>query len=176
MLQHAINFATLCHNNQKRKYTNEPYIVHPLAVSYLIKEDYTFTGSVLDTAMCIAILHDTFEDSIITEDCLLDNFGPVITSGILDLTNRYTKNNYPDFNRIQRKSAEAGRLAETSSMIQTIKLADLIDNIRSIVEFDKGFAKIYLEEKKFLLNVLRKASPYMKDLAIKSLDNALLKL
>ncbi|HET8688145.1 MAG TPA: hypothetical protein VFM18_16035, partial [Methanosarcina sp.] len=41
-----------------------------------------------------------------------------------------------------------------SPQAKTIKLADLIDNTSSIVEHDKDFAKIYLAEKKLLLEVL----------------------
>ena len=38
---------------------------------------------------------------------------------------------------------------------KTIKLADLIDNTKSIVEHDPRFAKVYLEEKRLLLEVLK---------------------
>jgi hypothetical protein len=37
---------------------------------------------------------------------------------------------------------------------QTVKLADLIANSRSIMAHDPAFAKIYLEEKRMLLEVL----------------------
>ena len=37
---------------------------------------------------------------------------------------------------------------------KTIKLADLIDNSKSILEYDPKFAKVYMAEKKLLLEVL----------------------
>ncbi len=39
---------------------------------------------------------------------------------------------------------------------QTIKLADLISNTRSIMEHDEAFAKTYLVEKRLLLEVMDK--------------------
>jgi hypothetical protein len=45
-------------------------------------------------------------------------------------------------------------LAGASPRAKTIKLADLIDNSRSIVERDPDFAKVYLAEKRELLAVL----------------------
>jgi hypothetical protein len=39
---------------------------------------------------------------------------------------------------------------------QTIKLADLISNTRSIMEHDEAFAKTYLAEKRLLLEVMTK--------------------
>jgi hypothetical protein len=49
--------------------------------------------------------------------------------------------------------------AAAPAAAQTIKVADLISNTRSIVAHDPGFAKVYLEEKRMLLEVLTKADP-----------------
>ena len=37
MLDEVLKFATKAHSSQKRKYTGEPYIVHPIAVSEIVK-------------------------------------------------------------------------------------------------------------------------------------------
>ena len=42
---------------------------------------------------------------------------------------------------------------------QTIKLADLISNSRSIMAHDPNFARTYLEEKRMLLEVMTKGDP-----------------
>jgi hypothetical protein len=44
--------------------------------------------------------------------------------------------------------------AEAPAEAQTIKLADLISNSRSIMAHDPAFAKTYLEEKRLLLAVM----------------------
>jgi hypothetical protein len=44
--------------------------------------------------------------------------------------------------------------AEAPAEAQTVKLADLISNSKSIMEHDPKFAKTYLEEKRLLLAVM----------------------
>jgi hypothetical protein len=46
--------------------------------------------------------------------------------------------------------------AEAPAEAQTIKLADLISNSKSIMEHDPAFAKTYLEEKRMMLAVMTK--------------------
>jgi len=57
------------------------------------------------------------------------------------------------------------RLSKASASVQTIKVADMIDNTESIVAHDPKFAKIYLEEKRLLLDVLTKADASLVDVA-----------
>ena len=47
-------------------------------------------------------------------------------------------------------------MAGVGTPAQTIKLADLIDNSASITKYDPKFAKVYMKEKKDLLEVLDK--------------------
>ena len=58
----CLNIATKAHKGQFRKYSNLPYIVHPIAVAS------NFNNKKLK---CAAILHDVIEDTEITEDELL---------------------------------------------------------------------------------------------------------
>ena len=43
----AVKFATVAHGDQKRKYTDDPYIVHPLAVAELVKSTENHTEEML---------------------------------------------------------------------------------------------------------------------------------
>jgi hypothetical protein len=52
---------------------------------------------------------------------------------------------------------------------QTIKLADLISNTRSIMEHDEAFARTYLEEKRLLLEVMTKADAGLMAIAKKQI-------
>ncbi|WP_052465132.1 hypothetical protein [Geoalkalibacter subterraneus] len=76
-----------------------------------------------------------------------------------------------DGNRATRKAIDRAHTAKASPQAQTIKLADLIDNSRSIVERDPGFAKVYLKEKSLLLEVLQQGDPKLLTVARKFLDN-----
>jgi hypothetical protein len=62
-------------------------------------------------------------------------------------------------NRAARKAIDRAHTASASAAAKTLKLADLIDNSRSILERDPGFARVYIEEKRLLLEVLREGDP-----------------
>ena len=59
-----------------------------------------------------------------------------------------------DGNRARRKAIDREHTARAPAEVQTIKLADLISNSRSIMQHDPEFARVYLEEKRLLLEVL----------------------
>ncbi len=54
------------------------------------------------------------------------------------------------------KAMDRAHTAEAPAEAQTVKLADLISNSKSIVQHDPEFAKTYLEEKRMLLAVMTK--------------------
>jgi hypothetical protein len=77
-----------------------------------------------------------------------------------------------DGNRAKRKNMDREHIAKASLQAKTIKLADLIDNTRSIVEHDPKFAKVYLTEKALLLEVLREGDSFLWSMAHKILLNS----
>lgn len=147
MIWDAIIFATNKHQGQKRKYTGEDYIVHPLAVAKLVSQCQEAT-----TNMIIAsILHDTVEDCNVTLKEIEIRFGQRVS----ELVEMLTDVSKPeDGNRETRKRIDREHTAKAHSDAKTIKLADLIDNTKSIVEHAPDFAKVYLAEKRLLLEVL----------------------
>jgi len=147
-LDEVLAFATEAHSGQLRKYTGDDYIVHPIAVSELVK---THGGS--QAQISAALLHDTVEDCDVTLDDIKQKFG----TEIADLVYWLTDTSKPeDGNRAIRKSIDAERLSNAPIEAQFVKVADLIDNTRSIVEFDPSFAKVYLKEKSILLSKMTK--------------------
>lgn len=145
----ASAFAEYAHRsvNQLRKYTDEPYIVHPTAVSGLVA---SVTSSM--EVISAAILHDTIEDvEWVTGELITIVFGKRIANLVLEVTDVSKKS---DGNRAVRKHIDLMHLAQASPEGQTIKLADLIDNTSSIVKYDPGFAYKYMREKRDLLQVL----------------------
>lgn len=144
--ERALVFATAAHAavGQRRKYTGEPYIVHPVAVADLVR-------SVLHTSDMIAAayLHDVVEDTQVEIDTIRMMFGRQIA----DMVDWLTEPRWIG-NRKTRKISECRRLALAPTSVKTIKIADLIDNTKSIVANDPDFAKVYLMEKANLLNSL----------------------
>ena len=148
-IQHATVFATQAHAGQKRKYTGDDYIVHPIAVAKLVADN----GGTENQIMA-ALLHDTIEDTGVTYGDVRRAFGKEVAGLVLELTDEFTTEMYPDDNRAQRKAWENARLADVSIEAKLIKLCDMIDNTSSIVEHDPGFAKVYLGEKVALYSVM----------------------
>lgn len=68
-------------------------------------------------------------------------------------------------NRAERKRKEAIRLSYCNHEIQTIKYCDFIDNTSTIALYDKGFAKVYLAEKRYALSIMKSGDKKAYDMA-----------
>ena len=75
-----------------------------------------------------------------------------------------------DGNRATRKAMDRDKLAKVSDDAQTIKLADLISNGKDIAINDPKFAKVFLNEKRQLLEVLDRGDPALMKKAKNILD------
>ena len=148
MVERARVFATAAHAavKQVRKYTFEPYIVHPAEVAGIV-------ASVPHTDVMVAAawLHDTVEDTGVSIVDIQKEFGNEVAS----LVGWLTDVSKPEQgNRAVRKAIDREHTAMAPAAAQTVKLADLIANSRSILAHDPAFARVYLEEKRMLLEVL----------------------
>ena len=164
------------HYPQVRKYTKVPYSTHLVRVATMVQE-HTHNEVLVATALC----HDLLEDTSTTKEML---FNALVTVGylsseassiikyVVELSDIYIKENYPDKNRAERKALETERLLQISPAAATVKFADLIDNIQDIVPHDKGFAKVYIRETTPLLS-LRVLSPTLQQLAESTYASAL---
>lgn len=147
----AIDFATEAHEGQVRKYTGDPYVVHPIAVGWAVYQDPASTRDMVTGA----ILHDVLEDTPKTmADMIAHGFSQQAVAYVIELTDVFTPDVYMHLNRKKRKKAEAIRMSLTSKGAKLIKRYDISDNTKSIVEHDPGFARIYLEEKAYLLSMI----------------------
>jgi (p)ppGpp synthase/HD superfamily hydrolase len=147
----ARTFATAAHAAvaQLRKYTNEPYIVHPAEVFQIVSTVWGATPEMLAAAW----LHDVVEDTGVTIEVIRQEFGDKVA----ELVGWLTDVSRPEQgNRATRKAIDRAHTAMAPAEAQTIKLADLISNTRSIMQHDEKFAKTYLEEKRMLLEVMTK--------------------
>jgi (p)ppGpp synthase/HD superfamily hydrolase len=176
ILEKVKRFAALTHGEQKRKYSGEPYIQHPIRVMETCKM-YTHDHCVLASAL----LHDVLEDTTVTEEVMHDFLSGImnpedatkILKLVVELTDIYTQKNYPLLNRRARKAKEADRLACVSAEAQTIKYADIIDNAASIFVHDPGFATVFIGEGKWLLNKMEKGNAELRNQALLMVDECL---
>lgn len=166
IVKHAEDIATYLHSvpMQRRKYTGDPYIVHPGAVVNIIK-----SVPHNDEMLAAAWLHDVVEDTVISLGEINSEFGECIGSLVEMLTD---VSKPEDGNRAIRKEIDRLHTAKASPEAQTIKLADLIDNSKSILIYDKyGFGRVFLKEMKQLLGVLTNGDKSLLDQAIVIVTN-----
>lgn len=155
----AMFFAREKHKNQVRKYTENPYFDHLAEVVGIFSTisfiDYNYARSM----RAVAWLHDVIEDTEATYDEVRQEFGELVADGVMLLSD------LEEGNRETRKRLSRERLANGNIYVQSIKVADMISNTSSIVKHDPDFAKIYLKEKRLMLNMLTKADPDLLKLA-----------
>ena len=115
----AASFATRAHRNQIRKDGLTPYVAHVFRVSLVIQHLF---GIHDDETLCMALLHDTIEDTTTDYEDLSEAFGKTVADGVAMLTK-------------DSRLPEAEREAVYHSVIQTApwqvqvcKLADIYDN------------------------------------------------
>lgn len=144
-------FSIYAHESvgQKRKYTGEPYWHHPQAVAEVVQSvPHT------EAMVCAAWLHDVVEDTPFTIETVAAVFGEDVAALVGWLTD---VSKPEDGNRIVRKAIDRHHTARAPIEAKTVKLADLIDNSKSILSHDPGFGRTYLAEKRELLEVMRDA-------------------
>lgn len=148
LVARARAFATAAHAavRQVRKYTGEPYIVHPAAVAALVA-GVPHTPEMLAAAW----LHDVVEDTGVDISTIRGEFGTEVADLVVWLTD---PSRPEDGNRGVRKAIDLQHSAAAPAAAQTIKLADLIDNTLTIEEHDPDFAHVFRHEKRHLLDFL----------------------
>jgi (p)ppGpp synthase/HD superfamily hydrolase len=121
----AARFAADKHRDQRRKGTaGEPYINHLLEVAELVAASL----SQPDTNLVIAaLLHDTIEDTATSRDELVSLFGTDAADLVAEVTDDKS------LPKAERKRRQIRTAPMKSVRAQTIKLADKISNLRSIV-------------------------------------------
>lgn len=153
LILRAAVVAAYAHRNQTRRYTLEPYIIHPISVATKVSE-FTMDPHVISAA----ILHDVVEDTDVTLDEIRNKFG----ERIADMVDLLTELPDPTLNRKSRKAKQMQRLADASADVQLIKAMDLIDNRKSIMEHDPDFAVVFLRELDDLAKAMTKLDPRAK--------------
>jgi (p)ppGpp synthase/HD superfamily hydrolase len=179
IIKHVTAFADSSHGEQVRKYSGERYIVHPVRVMKTLQE-FTDDKGVLSAAL----LHDVLEDTPVTAEEIREVLLQVMDQEevekviqlVFELTDVFIKNNYPRLNRRSRKEKEADRLSSVSPDAQSIKYADIMDNVTDIVKQDTDFAQVYVHEAKRMLQQMDRGNAGLRDRAMRLVDKYLHRL
>ena len=178
ILEQVKDYADKAHGEQLRKYTPDRYIVHPVRVMLICRE-YTDDIAILSAAL----LHDVLEDTPVQKDELKGFLMKVMSPEqarmtlkyVVELTDVFTKKDYPALNRKKRKLKEIERLGKVSKESQTIKYADIIDNSNEIVDQDPSFAPVFLSECREILLKIPDGNVELYQRATKTVKEALKK-
>ena len=122
----AYNYAVEHHGNQLRK-SGEPYIIHPLQVSYILANI-----GLDDATICAALLHDLVEDTSVTHEDIAKEF----SEEIAEIVEGVTKLGKLQYTTKQEQQVEGYRkmfLAMGKDIrVILIKLADRLHNMRTL--------------------------------------------
>lgn len=121
----ACEFGDIAHIKDKRK-SGEPYITHPIAVAEIL------AGFRLDRDTIIAaILHDTVEDTEVSDEQLEERYGKVVAR----LVDGVTKLKSSSHNKQQNKAATFHKILTATladPRVLIIKLADRLHNMSTL--------------------------------------------
>lgn len=123
----ALEFAARAHLKQIRKGTDIPYITHPYAVGMILanagcSEDVVIAG----------LLHDTVEDTEVTLDDILTEFGEEVAAIVAGCSEPDKELTWEE-----RKQHTLDELKQASLDIQFVACADKLHNISSMIEEHK---------------------------------------
>jgi (p)ppGpp synthase/HD superfamily hydrolase len=153
----ATAFAAHAHAFQKRVDMGDAYVTHLAEVAASCARHEPF-----DPVLVIAaLLHDTLEDTPVTEAALRELFGDEVTDLVLEVTDP------PGLKGKERRERQVAHTVTASARAKIIKIADKTSNIAEMIECPQGIAKVkkperYLEWSRRVVEVCRGSDPALE--------------
>lgn len=120
----ATLFAARAHAGQVRKgAAAEPYVNHVIEVAAILAEH-----GAPPEAVVAGLLHDTVEDTEVSHDDLVREFGAIVAAIVAEATDDKS------LPKETRKALQVSQAAKKSEAAKQLKLADKISNLRAIAE------------------------------------------
>jgi (p)ppGpp synthase/HD superfamily hydrolase len=159
-LLQALQFAARAHRTQKRKGADgTPYINHLIDVTTILAEN-----GVTDVTLLMAgALHDTIEDTPVTYEDLVEQFG----KSVADLVQEATDDK--KLEKAERKQLQIEHAPHKSAAAKQLKIADKISNIRDVAQspgigWDAERRREYLDWAAQVVKGLRGVNPKLDNL------------
>ena len=155
----AYRFAAEAHRGQTVPGSNGlPYLMH---VSMVAMEVMTALAiepfHAPDLAIQCALLHDTLEDTAVTEDELARRFGTAVAAGVRALTKD------PALPAAERMADSLRRIRGQTREVWIVKLADRITNLQPPPgHWSPEKCRRYRDEASAIVTALGSASPYLQ--------------
>ncbi len=147
----AEHLAREAHRDQRRKFYDAPYIVHPLRCAE--------RGAQLRLpphAVAALFLHDTMEDCGLHFDTIEQMTDESVAMLVLNLTNPSKR--HPDWPRALKKQLDREHIGRQSTLVRTMKLIDRLDNLNDMIKHREVTPLVvrqrYVTETRELMTVL----------------------
>lgn len=127
LLDRAIVFAVKAHAGTERRGKGFPYIVHPMEAMEIVS---TITPD--QELLAAAVLHDTVEDTEVTEEQIRREFGDRVASIVASESDTFEEGVKEEDSWHARKQAAIERLASASMDAKIVALGDKLSNMRAI--------------------------------------------
>ncbi len=166
--QIAIDFAASYHKEQKVTGKDYSYVVHlsnvAMEVMFAINNTNEFLNKNL--AISVALLHDIIEDTKVTYNDILSEFGEDIANGVSALT----KNE--NIHKSEQMIDSLNRIVLQPKEIWIVKMADRITNLQPPPHYWDYEKKLYyFEESKIIYNKLKVANSYLAERLLSKIEN-----
>jgi (p)ppGpp synthase/HD superfamily hydrolase len=119
----AINFMAKKHKGQTRRVSGLPYITHPTIVAHLIGK-YKGDSKHLEELQITALLHDVIEDTDCDRFEIEREFGSMISSMVMELTNDTER-----IKEIGKPEYIKQKMVSMSKYAFILKLVDRLSNV-----------------------------------------------
>lgn len=148
-LNKVLKFAKKMHKGQYRADKKTPYIEHPKRVAEIIKT-YKHTSKNMEDLIACALLHDVLEDTYCSYRELVDKFGVVVASMVMEVT---TAGYVPKL--IGKDNYLKSKMLNMTSYALDIKLADRLDNITDLNGIEIERRNIILKQTRNIIDALK---------------------
>ena len=140
--------------------------MHPESVAQIILN--TKKSKHINELVSSAYLHDAIEDAGISFEQLVNEFGYMVASIVLEVTNEHSL-----IKTYGKKVYMSNKVLTLTNYGLVIKLSDRLDNVSDLDLADENFRNKYIDETKYLVQVLedfRDLTPTQKVLIEKIKD------
>ena len=127
LLDRAMHFAIDAHANTERRGKGFPYIIHPMEAVEIVA---TITAD--QELLAAAVLHDTVEDTEVTEEQIRAEFGNRVAQLVAAESDQFTEGVSETESWRNRKQAAIDRLAAASHDAKIVAMGDKLSNMRAI--------------------------------------------
>lgn len=171
MIAEAVEFAAEAHAGQRLDNGETPYFNHLAEVAARCARHEPYDPVLV--AACY--LHDTVEDTGVTEAILRERFGDAVTDLVMEVTDP------PELKGKERRQRQVDHAANASLRAKLVKIADKTSNVAELVdrpakdETAKGMQK-YLDWARAVVDACRGVDAEMEaafDAAARRLDAAI---